>query len=521
MLLRRTLRSSPQIGGIVHSLKVPAAPAGAPPDDYHNLVASVVMACPNLERLVGLYPNYNHTFSRLFHALSTRSRLKDMVWMVDTPAVQQQHSLRPRSGSKSNLKLPQELGPIMPKLTPGELLPQHGAAFIDHHVNWRHLTTLAIHCQPGATLAPGTLLSTTLAFLPSLQNLHLSRLPAAAFNDGNLAALPPLKRLSLAHMPGVSSAGLSALATTMTSQSLEKLSLRHVNIDLLPALARVLSNCVRLTALALVQNSPPVLPEDTFIWLMPYLASGSLRRLHWDITGQPSFSSAADSLLARSIAAGGFPALHSLRTPNDPDGIFQALCRPQDRADVSADRFRGLGPNSYGGPATGYGLGRPGTPGSPTKLPGPGAGGGPRTPTSPMFPRGDGPGVVLRECSDLRESRLAAQARLEAARRLPRYFVNVIDEDGTLCEKFGIAGFLGTVESRITYDLMPDVGATDESGGLVGVTDLLGDGGEDFGALGRAGCSGRWNMTRGSADRKDRDRWWHTERGRWKAPELS
>jgi hypothetical protein len=499
VLLRRTLRASPQVAAIVRSLKVPAPPQGVSLEEYHNLVASVIMACPNLERLVGMYPNYNHSFSRLFHALSSRQRLKDMVWMVEASPFQRQHRIRSSSGSASAIPLP------LPQpgkfLTPGDLQPHQSAAFLDHHVNWAYLTTLSVHCRPGATLSPDSLMTTTISYLPALQNLYLSHLPVTAFNDNNLVRLPALRKLSLSHMPGISSVGLSALATTVTSQSLKVLTLCHVNIDSLPALARILSNCARLETLSLVQSFAPILPEDTFIWLMPYLASSSLRKLHWDITSHPSCANAADSILGRSIGAGGFPSLRTLRTPNDPEGLFQALCKPLERADASSDRYVGLGPGS--------GMYRPSTPGSPTKLPA-------NSPSSPMFPP-DASGT--RECSDLHQSRLAAQARLEAARRFPRYFVNVIDEDGRLCEKFGIAGFIGTVESRINYYLRPDPGATDEKGGLVSVVDLLGDGGEDLGA--RGGCSGKWNATNGPSDKKDKERWWHTERGRWKGLEVS
>ena len=72
--------------------------------------------------------------------------------------------------------------------------------------------------------------------------------------------------------------------------------------------------------------------------------------------------------------------------------------------------------------------------------------------------------------------------------------MNVIDEDGTTLEKYGLAGFMGRVGSKINYCLTPDKGATDENGGLVEVSDLLGDGGEDI-FRGQAGCTGRWNST--------------------------
>ncbi|KAH6628059.1 hypothetical protein F5144DRAFT_594166 [Chaetomium tenue] len=88
VLLRRTLRANAHIAVIVRSLKPPARPFSVGAVAYNDLVASVVMACPNLERLVGYYPTYDHSFQRLFQALSTRTRLKDMNWILE-PSVQQ------------------------------------------------------------------------------------------------------------------------------------------------------------------------------------------------------------------------------------------------------------------------------------------------------------------------------------------------------------------------------------------------------------------------------------------------
>ena len=83
-----------------------------------------------------------------------------------------------------------------------------------------------------------------------------------------------------------------------------------------------------------------------------------------------------------------------------------------------------------------------------------------------------------------------------------------------------MAGFLGRVESRIDYCLVPDPGTTDEGGGLVEADGLPGDGGQDA-AAGEV-CTGKWNMSaRGPPDKKDKDRWWHTERPRWREVRTS
>ncbi|KAK1472957.1 hypothetical protein CABS01_16100 [Colletotrichum abscissum] len=505
MLLRRTLRANSYLAGLVHTLKVPSPPTGVLLEDYHDQVAALIMACPNFERLIGLHPHYNHSYSKLLHALSSRKRLKHMDWIVEPSPFQRQHRFKSSSGSNVAAMTQATYDA---SVTPGDLQPHQSAAFLDFHVDWAHLTTLSIHCLPGATLTPDNLISSALMHLTSLQHLYLSWMPVTAFNDSTLLSLPPLRTLSLTHVPGVTSSGISALATLPTSQAIQKLTLRHTNLDSLPALARIFSNFTHLESFTLVQTLAPMLPEDTFIWLMPYLASSSLRKLHWDITSNTTQANAADSILARSIAADGFPSLRSLRSPNDPEGIFQALCRPQERTDSASDRFRG--PN---GPARSSSFPTPSTthsPVSPTKPS--------RSPTAPASPvMSDAP----RECTNLHVARLAAQARLEAARAaLPRFFLNVIDEDGTVLEKYGLAAFIGTVESRITYNLRPDPGAKDERGGLVEIADLTADNGEEI-AVGREGCQGRWNASSTVSDKKDRERWWHTERGRWQQPELA
>jgi hypothetical protein len=536
VLLRRTLRSNPQIAAIVHTLRVPTIPLGTSETDYNNIVATVVMACPNFERLVGLCPRYSHEFQRIFHALNTRPRLKKMDWMVGSSPSQQQNRLELGPGKESGLGRTTRV----PLLTPGDLLQSQSVEFLDLHLNWSHLTTLTIHALPGGTLSPCHLISTAISRLPSLQHLHLSHLPLNAFTDRTLVELQPLKTLSLNHVPGVSSAGVSAFASRSTSRSLTRLVLRHVNVDCMTALARIFAHLTELRLFAFVQAFPPLMPEGSFVCLMPYLASLSLRRIHWDITSHPHCANIADSILARSITANGFPALRSIRTPNDPEGIFQALCRPTERLDLPSDRLRSgtsFSTNSEGGgmngrsramsigaggqssPTAFQGGSRPATPLSVTfKAPRFNMPGSPKSPRLPSIsPRFPPDGSDSAESSDLHKARLLAQARLEAAVRCPRFFVKVIDEDGTLVDRFGLGGFMGALESKIRYELLPDSGTTDETGGLASTADIL----EGRGAeLGREGCTGQWKLGGRQGDKKERERVWHTERTRWRAVEL-
>jgi hypothetical protein len=497
LMLRRTLRSTPHLAALVRRLKVPrlelldngSVPKGAlSPDQYEDLIATLVMACPNLEKLVGPTSNYGHSFTKLFHALSTRANLKEMDWIIEPLAGEtqrRQQSSPPRSNGS---------------VVPSGLDLQLGNAFLGFHNRWAELRSLSIHCLPGGTLAPNGLFTELLRRLPSLQHLHLCNLPVDAFNDSNLLSLPPLQTLSLSHISGITANGFSAFATRKNSHSLRTLHLRHTPLSSLPSLARIFSNLAKLTNFSLIQAYPPVMPEtDSFaLWMMPYLASPTVSKLHWDITCVAETANPCDDILARSIAAGGFPQLKRLRTPNDLEGVFQAVCRPVERIDFASDRFRRLG----GGQSTSS-LSKMDQ--RKTLL----SGNSPQKSQSSRPPR----------CTDLCTARLAAQARLEQARDVPKFSVNVTSEEGPTAE-FRVGGYMGTVGSQIEYYLHPDPGSSDEKGGQVDLRDLGADNGETI-TDGKEGCTGRWNMAEGVvADKKEKEYWWHTERGRWKGIEL-
>ena len=521
LLLRRTLRSDPVTAALVKSLKVPRADPTAKGmtakalEQYEDLTASLIMACPNLERLSGPVPGYDHSFRKIFHALSTRAQLKQMNWLVQPFAAPKQ------KGSQSSSSRQNGNGVS----APGQLEPYHEGAFLDLHRNWTQLSTLSVHCLPGAVLTPDSLLTRTLSMLPSLAHLHLCNLPPTAFNDTTLLELPRLHTLSLTHITGITSQGLSSFATRPGSQPLRRLHLRHTPLTSLAALARILSNLTSLTAFSLAQTFPPLMPEDgdTFtLWMMPYLASRSLRSLHWDITSHRDCANVADDILARSIAAGGFPGLRLLRAPNDPDALFQDLCRPRERVDLPTDRFCAsdmpqqsttspilLPPSPPPGSRL---LSRSSTSTSLTSK------------TIPTSPLDDATSAPL--CTDLRIARLAAQTRLEKARANERFSVTVTDtDDADATESFRLGGYLGTVGSPINYHLLPDPGSSDDRGGAVDARDLANDDGGEIlnppGGVLRQGCTGAWNRRDGVvADKKEKERWWHTERGRWTGIEL-
>lgn len=503
VLLRRTLTSNAEIAAMVHTLKVPALPQGVALDLYQNLVASVIMACPNFEQLVGFHQNHDHSFNRLFHALSTRRKLKEMHWTLEASQFQRKRRLS-NAAALLNSEKPNY------QEAPGDLLPEQSDDFLEFHTDWEHLTTLSIHCLPGATLSPVFLIPDILSRLPSIENLHLSHLPFTAFNDANLLSLPSLQTLTLSHLPGVSSEGLSSFVRRPSSRSIRKLTLQHVDVGSLPALSQILSNLTALEDFSLVQSSAPIMPENEMIWLFPYLASPSVRKLHWDITSNQSSANIADSILARSMMANGFPSLRVLRTPNDPEGIFQALCKPMENIEMINDKPRGLIYRCTSRPSPPATPTTPNTPKTPSK-----------SPSGLNFPMEDQL-FPSKASTNLSQSRLAAQSRLEAARQTPRFTVNVTGDNGVLVESYGLAGFMGLAESKVRYCVTPDEGATDENGGVIDILDMLGDGGENLRVEGREGCVGRWNTYSGNVvDKKDQKRWWHTERGRWRAVALS
>ncbi|OAA81777.1 hypothetical protein LEL_01322 [Akanthomyces lecanii RCEF 1005] len=521
-LLRRTLRSNHRLAATVRSLRLPtpvgetcettpskAAGGLSPREVYENRVASLVMACPNLEVLAGPLAAHDHdAFSRITHALSTRTKLKTMNWRIAAADASTSSGggggaggssrdlARPGSSSCGSSSV---FSSALASMLPPPLDAAQETRFLGHHRAWAALASLSVHCQPGASLAPATLLQRTLTCLPSLQHLHLSCVPANAFADASLLALPALRSLTLSHVPGISSRGLSAFATRPNSRCLRSLQLRHTPLTSLPALARLLSHLPCLASFALVQDFAPLMPsdDDAFaLWMMPYLASRTVTRLHWDVVARQQHrrgggSSDADDILARSIAAGGFPALRTLRAPNDPDGLFQQLCRPLEAIASSADRIWANGGRCGSSHSRGASTGSGG-----------------------LAQVGDG------------------GARLDDARPRFRFQVQVRSEEGHLVDEFGLGGFVGTVGSPIDYWLHPDLGSSDAAGGLVDVPDLAAPGGEALlvdddddsgGGGGRSvsGCTGSWNWREGVvADKREKEKWWHTERGRWIRPRL-
>ena len=351
-LLRRTLRERRMLATCVKELTVPDP--NIPPfhadgsmnkafNEYRDLVASVVMACPNLERLLGFYPFYTHQFDRLTHALSTKTKLKEHVWVIG-----ENDEVTVRSHSQ---------------LPPG-LLDQHQVyQFMHYHYAWSELESLML-CSPGRTgvLESGVFVR-VFRLLPHLRSLCVSSFDADDFTDSTLLALPPrLRSLRLEECPGVSDTGLSRWAATPAAQKLESLGLIHQTVESLLCIAKVLASLSKLKKFSIVQHDViPALPTEQMLF-QPILACPTLQHLHWDLSPIPSSSSphshterrhitafnatpaspsfahheTCNTHLALSVLHAGFPSLLTLRAPRDvsPPGAIQSICRPAKNSSV-------------------------------------------------------------------------------------------------------------------------------------------------------------------------------------------
>lgn len=317
--------------------------------EYRDLVASVVMVCPNLERLSGLTIPYQHEYDRLTHALSTRKRLKEHTWVLGEAV---------------------EVAEVSPRDTacPGSLGPSQMFEFLEYHVSWTNLETLMLYGLNGNGALEPSLFLRMFDLLPSLRNLCITSFDEDTFADSTLLCLPPLESLRLENLPGVTETGLSQYTSRPESQSLKSFVLVEQNIRSLPVISKILSSLRQLERFKLVQGEiSPIMPNEGMVF-QPVLASSSLKYLHWDVAcpdpgtaltqlGSLPFhktlkhTDTPNSHLAQSILSAGFPQLETLRAPNDvePPGILQAVCRPIPRGQAL------LRPDRYSLPRSSHG----------------------------------------------------------------------------------------------------------------------------------------------------------------------
>ena len=444
-LLRRTLRERRVLAAYVHELKVPRVQSDEEPirKEFIDVTASIVMACPNLEKLLGFYPVYGHEFDRLTHALSSRRKLKEHTWIIGENAAITQRSTK--------------------QLPPGLMDREQVEGFLISHVAWTSLTTLFLHSHNQGILEREVLIE-TLHILPSLQHLCISSFHMDDFDDTILLRLPPLESLRLQDLEGVTFWGLSDFSRTAAAQVIRRLSLINLDITYLSAVSNLLLHLSLLERFTLVQESSPEVAPGELVF-QPIIASRHLKFLHWDIL-KPG---PANENLASSIRANGFPDLRALRAPSDHYGLLQALCKPRAQIEYPRDKYRSFH--------------RPNL-------------------SNPLDP-------LKRNLVDARRQ---AQRRIEEAQKTVAFKV-IIEEDGVVEQVYDLNGFIGTIGSKITYCLDPDVHGSDDA--VIDFPDLM-SGKAEATVRRDHGCRGLWN----ASDHGGKKWWEHEERYRYQPIEL-
>jgi hypothetical protein len=367
-----------------------------------NALASLVMACPSLERIVGLNLPFDHEYDRLTHALATRTNLREKVWVLK--GIEEGYDSI--GAFRTNARPVRYDGSVA-----------NGDVFLDSHSQWTRLETLALFGQDTGNLDYRAFVGTFRTLSNSLKHLLINGFNATQFNDRTMAALPPnLQSLRLQDLPGVTERGLGRLKD---SPSMVTLALVNLEIKSAKLIAQYMATMPKLKKFTLVQSTSPLWPNGDTNGKMnspasPVLsgaapgtiyASQSLEFLHWDIS--PFFHPSL-SHLASSISCGAFPSLTSIRAPCD-DGTLQALCRPRAGIARPADIDAAKASASLG----------------------------------------------LRS-SSLAGARVEAQKRLEAAREETLMHILVTDDKGKLFRRYNVKSFVGNVLSRIDYVLEGD-----------------------------------------------------------------
>ncbi|KAL6711174.1 hypothetical protein ACN47E_005705 [Coniothyrium glycines] len=471
-LLRRTLRENPALARTVRELDASRMftfyeTSSIEREDIVDQVASLIMAVPSLERLIGFNLPYTNTFNRLTHALSTRRKLKERLWIIEDPTEK-----REQHGN-------------------GELIEYYHEAhdpterFLD--LNSRHplLATLVIHLEEER--APKWLnyraIMGTIRQCENLQHLAIIGLAANTFTDLALISLPSnLQSLRLESLSGLTEKGLQRFSRSETSTSLKSLTLINLDVRSLNTISDIFSaHYPHLEVFSIVQDRAPDLGQQSRV---PGFVSTKLRRLHWEfraeagplsvphsshatetpetlsfpfINGEP-ICCLATSLLASSIENGGFPALRRVRIPHDPQGVIQALCKPLAMVLLPRDTImqassaRMSSSENY---SVASDLQRP-TGAKVCRFSALAISPDARTDSVMCSPTDRG-GFSQSELTPMR-SRLAAQARISATGQAVGMALKVLDPEGNLQFETVIGGYLGHASSRIVYDLSTDQG---------------------------------------------------------------
>ncbi|PSN66820.1 hypothetical protein BS50DRAFT_493135, partial [Corynespora cassiicola Philippines] len=505
-LLRRSLRERPALARYVRELHVSDfqsmyQTASIEREDIVNLVASLVMACPNLERLVGFHIPYTHSHDRLSYALSTRPKLKERVWLL---------------AEKSDMDPDEDEDEPTSAYYHAACDPME--RFLELNADHAGLSTLVLHQESSRPSIPMSFRAIigTLRQFPMLCHLSLSGLPATSFTNLALNALPPnLLSLRLENLPGINDKGLQRFFQSPTATTIQKLTLINLEVSSLVTLAAILSPSLpALSHFTISQHKAPILSSGQSI--DPF-ASSTLTYIHWEFRSQagppptllstkepPTFpftspepiSSLATHMLATSIKASLLTSLTRIRAPHDPKGVLQSLCRPLASALLPSDYALLTSPPRPASVATlrsqdidalidadmlpradsAMGGSLASDSASAT------AEGGEQQQYSPAL-------MPLLQSLTPTRSRLAAQARIQAARRDPAFRIRVFDPRDVLRVERRVGGFVGEVGSRVTYEVRPDRARV---GGAVASCEGQWEGGEWV--LGIGDVVGEWEV---------------------------
>ncbi|KAH0560060.1 hypothetical protein GP486_003425 [Trichoglossum hirsutum] len=148
------------------------------------------------------------------------------------------------------------------------------------------------------------------------------------------ARFPPLQKLDLHKVPGITSSGLTAyLSRPEVRENLSTLNLSDCGV-LPPRLHEVLASAPYLTHLSITETVSHSFPAEA----IPPLASRSLRTLHYEITsaiGSHGISKPHHSYytyLTESLWSGALPALHTLYVRDEGFPELLVARAPQMRA---------------------------------------------------------------------------------------------------------------------------------------------------------------------------------------------
>lgn len=514
-LLRRTLREHRGLASCVKELELSHIKtlydnASIEREDIVNQVASLVLACQNLERVIGFHLPYTHSFDRFSHALSTRQKLKEKVWLL----------------SEDSMLYPDEEEEVEENTPYYHACSDPTERFLELNIQHPSLTTLVLHQQQSYMKKPlnfraiiGSLLQ-----MPSLRHLLISGLSSSSFTNLTLNALPSnLHSLRLQDLPGINDKGLQRFAKSPISTSIRTLKLVDLELNLLTVSAFLSPSLPSLTSFTLSQDRAPHLPNSPSRAIeIPPLGSTSLQSLHWEIRSQATFppqlstpielttTCLATALLATTIRHNKFPALKRIRVPHDPQGLLQKLCKPSfsallpcDMALLTSPKLRMFARNAAAAAvgSTAAASSSFSVNGSDQKdavdeaytlgvdqketcnvIPDTRADSATSSPLSSVFPPPPHTQTVptsnRSSTASMVEpqpchSRLQAQSRILAARKVPLLDIRIEGPEGQLVGSRTVGGFVGAVGSNIVYDLRPD-SIVDEEKWFAGVEDVIG-----------------------------------------------